>query len=172
VATLTEALHKAGLKTEGFERGPDIVACVGTTQCKMAVSDTRQSCLELKELLQTDDAYWDRIGPLRIHFTGCPNNCAHAWSADIGLRGRRRRGQEGNVEGYSVFIGGKLSGAGSIAEHLVDVDKDQVNRTVRSILDLYLAARQSDDESFVAFVERVTVDEIRASLYGSEVHHG
>ncbi|MBL7077164.1 MAG: nitrite/sulfite reductase [Kiritimatiellae bacterium] len=172
VTVLTEALHKAGLQTEGFERGLDIVACVGTTQCKMAVSDTRESCLALKGSLQADEAYWDRVGPLRIHFTGCPNNCAHAWSADIGLRGRRRRGEEGNVQGYSVFIGGKLSGAGSIAEHLVDVDSDQVNATVRGILDLYLASRQSDQETFIQFVERITVDEIRAALFGSEAADG
>ncbi len=169
VAPLTDALHKAGLRTEGFERGPDIVACVGTTQCKMAVSDTRQSCLELMELLQSDGAYWNKIGPLRIHFTGCPNNCAHAWSADIGLRGRRRRGEEGNVEGYSVFIGGKLSEAGSIAEHLVDVDRDAVSTTVRDILDLYLSSRQNDEELFIQFVERVRADNIRATLFGSEV---
>ncbi len=172
VEPLTEALHKAGLQTKGFERGPDIVACVGTTQCKMAVSDTRQSCLELKEILQSDDTYWNKVGPLRIHFTGCPNNCAHAWSADIGLRGRRRRGERGNVEGYSVFIGGKLSEAGSIAEHLVDVDRDQVNDVVRKILDLYLSGRRDSDEKFIQFVERVSVDEIRVSLFGSEARDG
>ncbi|MDP6490910.1 MAG: nitrite/sulfite reductase [Kiritimatiellia bacterium] len=171
VAPLREALHKAGLQTEGFERGPDVVACVGTTQCRMAVSDTRNACLELKDMLQTDEAYWDRIGPLRIHFTGCPNNCAHAWSADIGLRGRRRRGEAGNVEGYSLFVGGKLSGAGNIAEHLVDVDSHQVNRTVRRILDLYLDSRQSDDEMFIAFIERVTLDTVRTTLFGPEVTH-
>jgi sulfite reductase beta subunit-like hemoprotein len=168
VVPLTDALHKAGLQTEGFERGPDIVACVGTTQCKMAVSDTRKSCLDLRAVLQDDPDYWDRIGPLRIHFTGCPNNCAHAWSADIGLRGRRRRGEHGNVEGYSIFLGGKLSEAGSIAEHLVDVDADAVNTTVRRILDRYLAERQGPDEPFVRYVERRTVDGIRSTLFPAE----
>ncbi|MBT8042270.1 MAG: nitrite/sulfite reductase, partial [Pontiella sp.] len=33
-------LHKAGFRTEGHEHLPDIVACVGTTMCKMAVSDS------------------------------------------------------------------------------------------------------------------------------------
>ena len=134
----------------------------------MAVSDTRQSCFALKDDLSADEDYWQRIGPLRIHFTGCPNNCAHAWSADIGLRGRRRRGEAGNVEGYSIFIGGKLSEAGSIAEHLVDIDSDEVNPTIRRILDLYLANRRGK-EPFVQFVERASVDAIRTSLFGAEV---
>ena len=168
VPLLTDALHKAGCATEGFERGPDIVACVGTTQCKMAVSDTRQSCFALKDDLSADEDYWQRIGPLRIHFTGCPNNCAHAWIADIGLRGRRRRGEAGNVEGYSIFIGGKLSEAGSIAEHLVDIDSDEVNPTIRRILDLYLANRRGK-EPFTQFVVRASVDAIRTSLFGAEV---
>ncbi len=171
VPPLRGALHKAGLQTEGFERGSDVVACVGTTQCRMAVSDTRNACYELKDMLQADETYWARIGPLRIHFTGCPNNCAHAWCADIGLRGRRRRGEEGNVEGYSIFVGGKLSGAGSIAEHLADVDSQQVNRTVRRILDLYLDSRESDDETFIEYVGRVTLDTVRITLFGSEATH-
>ena len=137
----------------------------------MAVSDTRNACYELKDMLQADETYWARIGPLRIHFTGCPNNCAHAWCADIGLRGRRRRGEEGNVEGYSIFVGGKLSGAGSIAEHLADVDSQQVNRTVRRILDLYLDSRESDDETFIEYVGRVTLDTVRITLFGSEATH-
>jgi len=37
--------------------------------------------------LANDETYWKAIGTLRINITGCPNNCAHAWVADIGLLG-------------------------------------------------------------------------------------
>jgi sulfite reductase beta subunit-like hemoprotein len=40
VPALLQELKDAGYTTEGHERLPDMVACVGTTQCNLAVSDT------------------------------------------------------------------------------------------------------------------------------------
>ena len=40
MAELLKEIHDAGYATDGFERLPDMVACVGTTQCNLAVSDT------------------------------------------------------------------------------------------------------------------------------------
>ena len=40
VQALLDEIHAAGYRTEGHERLPDIVACVGTTECRMAVSNT------------------------------------------------------------------------------------------------------------------------------------
>lgn len=163
-AVLTE-LQAFGLSTAGNERLPDTVACVGTTQCKMAVADTPKACFELIGGDCGDPAFWEQVGPLRIHMTGCPNNCAHAWIADIGLRGNRRRNDEGgSVEGFSVFVGGRLSGAGRIAELLVEVDAANITTFIRQLLDLYIVRRQSADETFGAFVERVPLDDIRDQL--------
>lgn len=163
-AVLAE-LKAFGLSTAGNERLPDTVACVGTTQCKMAVADTPKACFELIGGDCGDPAFWEQVGPLRIHMTGCPNNCAHAWIADIGLRGNRRRNDEGgSVEGFSVFVGGRLSGAGRIAELLVEVDAASITTFIRQLLDLYIAQRQNADETFGVYVERVPLDEIRDQL--------
>jgi ferredoxin-nitrite reductase len=162
VAPLVEALHEAGFNTEGHEHLPDIVACVGTTMCKMAISDSPDAYHRLYEALATDEIYWKKIGTLRINITGCPNNCAHAWVADIGLRGTRTRNAEGgSVEGYSIFVGGKMSEAGKIAEYLCDVPNDQTVPAVKKVLDTYLEQRESDDELFVDFCERIGIEKFQ-----------
>jgi len=157
VAQLLEELHKAGFRTEGHEHLPDIVACVGTTMCKMAVSDAPDAYHRLYDALAADPVYWKSIGTLRINIAGCPNNCAHAWIADIGLRGRRIR----DGEGYSIFVGGKLSEAGKIAEHLCDATTDELVSKVRKILDTYLENRESGGELFVDFCERIGIEKFK-----------
>jgi ferredoxin-nitrite reductase len=159
VEQLVAALHEAGFRTEGHEHLPDIVACVGTTMCKMAVSDSPDAYHRLYAALANDEAYSKAIGTLRINITGCPNNCAHAWIADIGLRGTRTRNAAGgSAEGYSIFVGGKLSEAGRIAEYLCEATAEEVVPAVKQILDTYLAHRQSNDELFVDFCERIGIE--------------
>lgn len=165
VSALREELADAGLKTDGFERLPDVVCCVGTTQCKMAVSDAPGTYFDLVEQLGCDKNFWQAVGPLRIQMTGCPNNCAHAWIGDIGLRGRRRRADGGgNIEGYSVFVGGGLAEEGQIARHLVDVDADAVVPALRSLLEIYLEERADADDTFHKWIGRVNLDSLRNRL--------
>jgi sulfite reductase beta subunit-like hemoprotein len=165
VQPLLAALHAAGFRTAGHEHLPDIVACVGTTLCKMAVSDAPDTYRHLYAALAQDEAYWKSIGPLRINITGCPNNCAQAWIADIGLRGRRRRNdQGGSTEGYSLFVGGRLDGGGKIGELLCDIDAAEVVPAVKRILDLYLKNRLNCDELFCDFCERIGIESFRELL--------
>lgn len=165
VEPLLAEIHAAGYRTAGHERLPDIVACVGTTECRMAVGDTPRAYHRLYDEFAEDRDFWESVGPLRINLTGCPNNCAHAWIADIGLRGRRSRNADGtSSEGFSVFIGGKLSEAGRIGRLLGDVRAEEVGPFVRELLNFYLQERISPDEHFTDFVTRVPMDDFRAAL--------
>ena len=146
------ALHQAGFRTDGHEHLPDIVACVGTTMCKMAVSDSPDAYRRLYDALAHDEVYWKSVGTLRINITGCPNNCGQAWVSDIGLRGTRTRNPEGgSTEGYSIFVGGKLSEAGKIAEYLCDVPNDEVVPAVKKVIDTYLAHRESQADVITSY---------------------
>jgi sulfite reductase beta subunit-like hemoprotein len=162
VTALLDALHAEGFRTSGHEHLPDIVACVGTTMCKLAVADSPDAYHRLYDALANDEKYWKAIGPLRINITGCPNNCAHAWIADIGLRGKRFRNEDGgSEEGYAVFVGGKLSEAGKIAEELCDIRAAEVVEGFRKILDTYLQKRQSAKETFNDFCARIGIETFR-----------
>ena len=165
VDALLEKIHEAGFRTEGHEHLPDIVACVGVTMCKLAVADSPDAYHRLYAALANDETYWKAIGPLRINITGCPNNCAHAWIADIGLRGKRFRNEDGgSTEGYAVFVGGKLSEAGRIAEELCDATNEEVVAVIRKILDTYLEHRNADSETFIDFCERIGTEQFRELL--------
>ena len=155
VASLQAQLRAAGFVFDGFECLPDIVACVGTTVCNLAVADTSSACRRLDEALVADRAMWEAVGPLRIHINGCPNSCAHHWIADLGLRGMRRRTATGTEEGFQICLGGDLEGAGHIAQPVCETLASELVPTVRRVLELYLAKRTGTQETFGVFVRRV-----------------
>ncbi len=154
VAALTERLHAAGYRTSGFEHLPDIVSCVGTTLCNLAVSDTPNTYRRLMEAFADDKELIETVGPLRINMNGCPNACGQHWIADIGLRGRRFRGEHGSEEGFSIFVGGRLDAAGHIAEHALDVSTTDTVAAVQGLLALYLEEREAG-EPFGDYARRI-----------------
>lgn len=165
VPAIVDKLHASGLRTEGHEHLPDMVACVGTTMCRLAVSDTPDAYHRLLDAFSDDEAYWRKIGPLRVNLTGCPNNCAQAWIADIGLRGRRIRNDAGSSdEAFTILIGGKLHGTGRIAEACFDVRTEELVPAIRRILDAYLAQRQDEHELFCDFIDRVGVAAFNSTI--------
>ncbi len=153
-AALLAEIKAADYCTDGFEHLPDVVACVGTTLCNLAVSDTPNAYRAIVDELGFDDALWKAVGPLRINLNGCPNSCAQHWIADIGLRGTRTRGPQGSEEAFSVFVGGRLDAGGHIAELVRDVPASDLVQELRAILELYLEQRQPD-ELFGDFARRL-----------------
>lgn len=157
VATLVREIHQAGFSTEGLEHLPDMVACVGTTMCNLAVSDTPNAYRRLYAELAADKKLWEQVGPLRIHLNGCPNSCAQHWIADIGLRGMRKAVEQGSEEGFTICIGGSLDGAGNIAQPLCDVTTSELVPTVRKLLEVYIAQRTGVQETFGQYARRIGV---------------
>lgn len=155
VEPLRAEIRAAGFVTEGHERLPDMVACVGTTQCNLAVSDTPNTYHRLYDELASDKAFWEQVGQLRIHMNGCPNSCAQHWIADIGLRGMRKEMPTGSEEGFTICIGGGLSGPGYIGQPVCDVSATAVVPTVRRMLEIYLEQRAGREETFGAFARRI-----------------
>lgn len=164
VPALLREIREAGFTTEGHERLPDMVACVGTTQCNLAVSDTPNTYRRLYAELATDKALWEQVGQLRIHMNGCPNSCAQHWIADIGLRGMRKEMPTGSEEGFTICVGGGLSGPGYIAQPVCDVPATEVVPTVRKLLQRYVAEREGPGETFGAYARRVGARRLAEAL--------
>ncbi|MBM4396405.1 MAG: nitrite/sulfite reductase [Deltaproteobacteria bacterium] len=154
VPALLDALRGEGLALDGLDHPPDVVACVGTTVCNLAVSDTPNAYRALEAAMSADPDLWRAVGPLRIHLNGCPNACAQHWIADIGLRGTRREAAEGSEEGFTVHVGGGLAGPGHVARPVCDVPADRVVEVVQRILRAYLDGRDGADESFGDWARR------------------
>jgi ferredoxin-nitrite reductase len=155
VRPLTNALQAEGWSLDGLDHAPDIVACVGTTVCNLAVSDTPNAFRLLETALSADAELWRAVGPLRVHLNGCPNACAQHWIADIGLRGTRHIASQGSEEGFTLHVGGSLQGSGHVAQPVCDVPATEVVSVVRRLLQAYLEDRTGTDEVFGTWARRV-----------------
>ena len=155
VEPLLAEVREAGYPTDGFERFPDMVACVGSTLCNPSVSDTPNMYWRLWHDVANDREFWQQVGPLRINLTGCPNSCAQHWVADIGLRGARLRRDAGSQEGFAIHVGGDLSGQGHIGEFVAQVGADQAVAVIRRLLTHYVTNRVGSEETFGQFARRL-----------------
>ena len=97
----------------------DIVPCVGTTYCPLAVSETRRMYDMLQSVVKREK--YDTIRDKAIiNITGCPNSCSPYYIADIGLRGMRIREGQGSAEGYEIRLGGTRGAIRSGARRVQD----------------------------------------------------
>ena len=165
---LVARLRELDYGMEGFERVPDMVACVGTTVCNLAVADTPATYRSLMDELTGDQAWWEEVGYVLIHMNGCPNSCGHQAIADIGLRGLRKRTESGSEEGYTVFVGGSLDGAGYAAQPLCDVTCSYVAPLVKELLNIYLEKRESREQRFSEFARAQGIEKLQEYLSGKE----
>ncbi len=164
VPMLLAALKNAGYRLKGLEQLPDVVACVGTTYCNLAVSDTPNGYKQIIEAFADKEDFWAELGPLTINMNGCPNSCAHHWVNDIGLRGTKEMRELGSEEGFTVYVGGSLEGAGHIGLALMDVTVSALTSTLFNLFQLYLTHRHSGAERFGDFTRRVGVEKLREWL--------
>ena len=164
VDSLVREITTSGFQIDGHEHLPDAVACVGTTMCNLAVSDTPNTYRHIMDELGSDKDLMEKVGPLRINMNGCPNSCAQHWIADIGLRGLRKREDIGSEDGFSIYVGGTLSGSGYIAHYVCDVVSSQVVPAIRAILKIYLKNRKGEKETFGNFTRRIGGEKLAAKL--------
>jgi ferredoxin-nitrite reductase len=164
VEELQQTLIASGYRLKGLDMLPDVVSCVGTTMCNLAVSDTPNAYKHIMKAFADNETLMDQLGPLRINMNGCPNSCAHHWIADIGLRGCRINLENGSEEGFSVFVGGKMDEAGAIGQFLVNTTENDLIVTLNNIFAVYLETRLNKTDYFNDFANRIGTDEFKRLL--------
>nr|CAA70137.1 nitrite reductase [Chlamydomonas reinhardtii] len=82
-----------------------MVSCTGNQFCGFGLAETKAKAVKVVEAL---DAQLELSRPVRIQFTGCPNSCGQAQVGDIGLMGAPAKHEGKAVEGYKIFLGGKI----------------------------------------------------------------
>jgi sulfite reductase beta subunit-like hemoprotein len=155
---LCNELRARGLRHDAssFRRG--CVSCTGIEFCKLAVAETKNRAMWLvEELEKSHPGYAEKI---RIHFSGCPNNCGQSWIGDIGLRGALTRVEGQQVEAFDLFAGGQL-GRNRAFNKLIKpkIQAADLPRTIGKLLDFYQAGR-NDNESFQSFVLRTPKEQL------------
>lgn len=82
-------------------RAPVIVACPGCATCPQGLADCWAMADRIREVLSSCD-----LSTVRIHISGCPNNCAQSAAAEIGLVGMIRTTDGQPAPHYRLFTNG------------------------------------------------------------------
>lgn len=137
------------------------VSCTGKEFCNLAIVETKEVARKVSEYL---DSKIKLDTPIRIHFTGCPNSCGQKHIADISLQGAIIKTENGNVDAYTLWLGGTLNGKGKFAENLNHrVKATEVQEVIEKII-LFFKENRSEAESFNEFVNRIGISEIRNNI--------
>ena len=161
VALAEAAIGTLGLSTNATAIRAGLVACTGNVGCKFAASDTKRHA---EEIAQWCEARVALDGPINIHLTGCHHSCAQHYVGDIGLLACKvQTSEEGDtVEGYHVLVGGGFGPDAGLAREIYrDVKAEDAPATVERMLHGYLAHRAAPDETFLAFVRRHEVEDLK-----------
>jgi len=137
VEALKDAIREVGFPTDSVEGLRDIVPCVGTSYCPLAVSKTHDLFDILMPVVE-DQKYSGILEAVQINITGCPNSCSPYRIVDIGFRGARIRENLGSVEGYEVAIGGSQT---RYAIPVGEYKLEDCPRVLRTILDTFVDRR-------------------------------
>ena len=161
---LLRHLASAELYTTASSFARGAIACTGTEFCKLAITETKSFTRWLVEELERRIPRFDEH--LKLNVTGCPNSCGQHWIADIGIEGKKIRGDDGLIDAYYFCVGGGVGEGASLARPIGyrcaagDVP-DAIERLLRAFLE-----RRRPAETVRAFLARHAEDDIRLMLSG------
>ena len=164
-ALVEECLAEIGLTARATSVRAGLIACTGTTGCKFALSNTKDTAMAIAQWVEPRVAL---DAPVNIHLTGCPNSCAQHYIGDLGLLACRvaiDAAGEDTVEGFHVFIGGGFGADAGIGRELYrDVTAEDCPRLLARILQAYMAHRSGAAETFLSFTRRHDVDALKGMI--------
>jgi sulfite reductase beta subunit-like hemoprotein len=157
------------LEAVGYAPRPNVfkrfmVACTGTEFCNLAITETKNLSLQLAQVLET--AFPDAQRKVRIHISGCPNNCGQTAIADIGLRGGLSKIDGQPTEVYDIQLGGGTGASPQFAETIVK--KVPASALVPALTRLYAAFAEwaTDGKSFREFVRAHSPEQLATIING------
>jgi sulfite reductase (ferredoxin) len=147
------------------------MACTGIEFCKLAIVETKATAAALvgeleKRFSDVPGLFTADAPALTINVNGCPNSCARAQIADIGLKGVQlpNPGDPAGptVEGFQISLGGALGTNAGFGRKLRGLKTtsadlpDYVERVVRRWLE-----QRTGEESFAEWVTRAPESELQ-----------
>lgn len=167
VPTVEAAVRALGLDTRATSIRTGLVACTGATGCKFAAAHTKEDALAIADYV---DARVAIDQPVNIHLTGCHHSCAQHYIGDIGLIGARVPvNDDGDtVDGYDIVVGGGFADQAKIGRTVFEkVKSTDCGPVLAGLLGVWMANRARPDETFHAFTNRHTPDDLRALISAS-----
>ena len=145
IDTLRSELNALGLNEP--EAGDDVVACPGTSTCRLGI--TSSTVLGPKLSGGKHD--------LKIRVSGCHNGCAQPETGDIGIYGEGKRMHGKLVPHYQMYLGGNGMAQGALAIKGPSVPAARIEDAIKLIKTTYASECESG-ETFFFWVRRVGKD--------------
>ncbi|KAB2677137.1 nitrite/sulfite reductase [Brucella tritici] len=162
LAAVYDLLQSDGLVTANAGLITDIIACPGLDYCALANARSIPVAQRISERFGDQQRQLE-IGDLKIKISGCINACGHHHVGHIGILGVEKKGEElyqitlgGSADEHSAI--GEITGRGFSSEEVVDA--------IETVVDTYLALRESPEENFLAAYRRVGMEPFKRALYG------
>ena len=156
-------LAAAGLATANAGLVTDIIACPGLDYCALANARSIPVAERISERF-ADAGRQEDIGGMKIKISGCINACGHHHAGHIGILGVDRKGEEF----YQITLGGSGDETASIGEIVgKGFSTAEVVDAVETIVDTYVANRQSASEPFLDAYRRLGAAPFKEALYGA-----
>jgi len=143
----------APLKLGPPQPGDNVVACPGTSTCRLGI--TSSTILGPK----LDGGAHD----LRIRVSGCHNGCAQPETGDIGIYGEGKRLHGKLIPHYQTYFGGNGMGGGGLAIKGPSIPAARIETAVARVKQAYAETREAA-EPFYSWVRRKGIDHLGALL--------
>lgn len=167
VSALFQALARANLARPRRGGLDDVVSCPGAESCKLAVTRSRGVASLIHEHVAARPDLTTLGQNVTVHVSGCPNGCGLHHVSGIGLQGGMRKVGGKAVPQYFVYAGGGIGDASQngvrFGKVVAKVPARRAPETIERLLGIW-KARGQEGESFVAFIGRTDLKELRKEL--------
>jgi ferredoxin-nitrite reductase len=106
---LGDLLEEPALKILLYAPSPiqkNLVSCVGKDYCHLATIETKSQAVEVARHVE-DKLDLEKVGPISMHWSGCPAGCGNHLVADIGFLGKKAKVGGDIVDAVDIFVGGR-----------------------------------------------------------------
>lgn len=141
IDALNQGLAALGLATP--KTGDDVVACPGTSTCRLGITSSKIIGAKLS----------GGAHDLRIRVSGCHNGCAQPETGDIGIYGEGKRKHGKLIPHYQMYIGGDGRANGHIAVKGPTVPAARIEAAIGRLQQTY-GDQRADGESFFTWTRR------------------
>ncbi|MBU1304764.1 MAG: nitrite/sulfite reductase, partial [Alphaproteobacteria bacterium] len=158
-----DALVATGLAEGNTGLITDMICCPGLDFCALANARSIPIAQEISQKFASPERQAD-IGDLKIKISGCINACGHHHVGHIGILGVEKKGGEL----YQITLGGDATEHAAVGKIIgPGFEADAVPGAIETIVDTYIARRNSADESFIAAYRRLGEAPFKEALYGT-----
>ncbi|MGH8895939.1 MAG: nitrite/sulfite reductase [Egibacteraceae bacterium] len=157
VPAIRTRLEALGLGLEGADQSVDVRVCTGGPVCALAITPAQAVAAQL-----LGSPVLVRNSGVRVHISGCPNNCAQHQIADIGFSGGKVTIGGRSRLGYQVWLGGDLRADlfGRVVGRITEVDVPSITEVIVGVWE----ALRDRGETLSETVNRVGVEGFKTQI--------